>query len=246
MRTLHLIKTANGASWAASLVTRLVRRGVECVVALPPGHGRTSPQWAASGATIAHVDFDRCVWSESERGKLRDVALHTDLVHYHFVKTTLIARAVLRKHLRVFQVPGPLHLENPITAAADLLSADDRDYWIASSEYTRRLYRQHDVQPERVFLSYYGISTQISTLRTGRLRARLGIPADAIVVGNISFMYPPKWYLGHRDGLKNHRYLVRVLSELVSKVPRAVGVLAGSVLTGRDSIRVLLRTGSAA
>lgn len=49
-----------------------------------PGHGLTSPQWEASGATIAHVDFDRCVWSESERGKLREVALHTDLVHSHF------------------------------------------------------------------------------------------------------------------------------------------------------------------
>lgn len=67
------------------------------------------------------------------RRLVNDVA--PDVIHSHFVGTTLTMRLALGLNHptpRVFQVPGPLHLENSFFRNAEIKTAGQRDYWIAS------------------------------------------------------------------------------------------------------------------
>ena len=79
-----------------------------------------------------------------------------------------------------------------------------------------------------MFLSYAG--TQISryeTQRTNRFRRELGIAEDRIVVGNLNFIYAPKYYLGQRVGLKCHEDVIDALAIVTSKRREVVGLVAG-------------------
>ena len=63
--------------------------------------------------------------------------------------------------------------------------------------------------------------------RTGYLRAKLGIPQRALMVGNINLIYPPKRYLAQTVGLKCHEDVIEAIS-LVQRVRDDVwGVLVG-------------------
>jgi len=125
-------------------------------------------------------------------------------------------------------VPGPLHLEQWPTRNSELALAGDNDFWIASSQFTKQLYEAAEVPADRLFLSYYSADTNaFSTKRTGYLRNKLNIPENALVVGNINLIYPPKRYLGHRVGLKCHEDIIEAIS-LVRRVRKDVwGVLVG-------------------
>ena len=71
------------------------------------------------------------------RRLVRDVA--PDVIHSHFVGTTLTMRWALGANStipRVFQVPGPLHLEHPLYRRAEISSAGTADYWIGSCRWT--------------------------------------------------------------------------------------------------------------
>jgi glycosyltransferase involved in cell wall biosynthesis len=59
------------------------------------------------------------------------------------------------------------------------------------------------------------------------LRKRYGIADDVKVVGNANFIYPPKWYLRQRKGLKAHEDVIDALALVIRKRPDVVGVLIG-------------------
>ena len=237
MRVLQVVKTSEGAQWAARQVTELVRQGIEVHVALPASSGAAIPAWQESGAVLHFVDCSLPIrkpgrmWkSISEiRRLVREV--QPDVIHSHFVSTTLMLRWALgRNHdvPRVFQVPGPLHLEHWNSRRAEISSAGKNDYWIASSRSIVRLYEHANVPPAKRFMSHYSAETDLfSTHREYYLRDRLSIPRSAIVVGNINLIYPPKWYLGQSVGLKCHEDVIEAIS-LVQRVRDDVwGVLIG-------------------
>lgn len=244
MRVLQLVKTSDGAAWAVLQAAELVQRGIEIHVALPCAQGRQVAAWRQSGATLhfAALDFPvRAPWRlpavcRAVRSLVSEV--QPDLIHSHFVGTTLALRLALgREHAipRVFQVPGPLHLEHRLYRTAELSTAGRNDYWIASSRYIQGLYRGFGIADERVFLSYFGTQSEaFSTVRTGCLRRRLGLPDDALIAGNINYMYPPKYYLGQRVGLKCHEDILAALALAVREEPRLTGVLVGGAW-GRDA-----------
>ena len=237
MRVLHLVKTSEGGTWAARQVRILTALGVDVHVVLPVSSGEAVTHWEAAGATLHFADCSLPVGApgqmrrrvETMRRLVSEIA--PDLIHSHFVTTTLMLRLALgRRHAipRLFQVAGPLHLEHRIYKLADLATAGDADLWVASSRYTRTLYLAAGVHPERVYLSYYGIEMdKFSALRSGKLRRQLGISADARLVGNISYMYPPKYFLGQTVGLKGHEDLLQAICLLRKEDPDLVGVFVG-------------------
>jgi glycosyltransferase involved in cell wall biosynthesis len=84
-----------------------------------------------------------------------------------------------------------------------------------------------------LFLSYYGWQlAKYARERTNVLREKLGIRPDELMVGNISWLYPPKYYLGQRVGLKCHEDMIEALGSVVRKRPDVVGVLAGGAWGG--------------
>jgi glycosyltransferase involved in cell wall biosynthesis len=239
VRVLHVSKSAEGAFWAVRQVAELVRLGVEVHVALPNHFGAALPAWKDTGAALHIVDCSLPMrpdkaWKTATAVRRLVAHIKPDLIHSHHVTTTAMLRLALGRnhHIpRIFQVPGPLHLEHWHTRTFELALAGEQDYWIGASQYINRLYAQAGVAKDHVFLSYHSTyAAQFSAERTNFLRKKLGIPEYAFVVGNINLVYPPKRYLGHRVGLKCHEDVIEAIS-LVQEVRSDVwGVLIGGAL----------------
>lgn len=237
MRVLHIVKTTDGARWAVCQAANLVRLGAEVHVALPKDSGRMMDAWRGTGAAIHLAPLDvpvRAPWLlpsvlRSARSLVSTIA--PDIIHSHFWGPAIVVRLALgSRHPvpRVFQVPGPLHLEHPPFRALDLATAGPRDYWIGSSQCIVRHYLRRGVDPGRVFLSYYGsFEAGQPRLRQGMLRRELGLPEGAAVVGNANYIYPPKWYLGQHVGLKCHEDVIDALGLVIRERPDIHGVLIG-------------------
>lgn len=238
MRVLQLVKTSQGARWAVEQVRELCAAGIDVHVALPDLSGGFSSEWLGSGAQIHILDTDfpaKAPWRLPEMAReFRTLVdkVKPDLIHSHFVGTTLVMRMALGRHHpvpRIFQVPGPLHMENLPFRVWDLKSAGPQDYWIGSSRYIENLYLRFGIPHERVFRSYYG-NYQAENYDSARddLRRSFGIAPGQLVVGNISYMYPPKYYLGQFKGLKRHEELIGAFEHLGRLRKDTVGLLVGS------------------
>lgn len=251
MRALHVVKTSDGAWWAANQVAELVRRGAEVHVALPIANGRALSYWRRAGAQIHIVDLD---FPTSAPWKLPSVcsaarqlvaAIQPDVIHSHFFGTTMVLRRALRGYFSgpiLFQVAGPLHLEHGFYRSWDIHSAGPNDYWVASSRCILTLYLEAGVPRDKLFLSYHGgSSSEVGQERTNTLRSRLGVCDHEFVVGNINFMYPPKWFLGQSVGLKCHEDVIDALSLVTRGRPDVVGVFVGEPPRGARWYEAKLR-----
>jgi glycosyltransferase involved in cell wall biosynthesis len=251
MRVLHVVKTSDGANWAAEQAAELAGHGVDVHVALPSLDGRQVRAWTESQATIHVAALDapvRAPWRvPNVLQTARDLVARVkpDLIHSHFVGTTLVLRLALgKKHPipRIFQVPGPLHLEHALYRRGELATAGPQDYWIATSRHIGRLYRQRGVAADRIFLSYSGTRhVRLASDGARRLRSRLGIPADHWVVGNANIMYPPKYHLAQTIGLKCHEDVIDALGQIIRSRPYVEGVLIGGQWGGRHGYEARLR-----
>jgi glycosyltransferase involved in cell wall biosynthesis len=161
-----------------------------------------------------------------------------DLIHSHFVSTTLMLRIALgRNHPipRIFQVPGPLHLEHWHTKRSELALAGANDFWIGSSRFILQAYENAGINGSKRFLSYYSAQTDLfSAGQTGYLRNTFKIPDGDFVVGNINLIYPPKTYLGHRVGLKCHEDVIEAIRLVQRQRSGVWGVLIGATF-GKDT-----------
>jgi glycosyltransferase involved in cell wall biosynthesis len=216
MKVLHLIRTAVGATWALRQIRELVHLGVEIDIALP--EGEMGKKYAENGATVHICDVD-CKINEpfnwTKRGRrLKKLVnrIQPDIVHSHFVGTTLAMRIGLRsipQIPRIFQVPGPLHLEHLVFRRFELMLAQPNDHWIASCEWTQRRYQSCGVPNEHIFLSYYGVDIDdFKSIEDNKLRRELELADDEKVVGIVAFMYAPRWYLNQKRGNKGHEDLI--------------------------------------
>lgn len=244
MRVLQLVKTSVGATWALRQMRELVRLGVDVHAAMPID-GPLVERYREVGVTVHSGQFSLPMrhphrW-RALFGDFRELvaSVQPDVVHSHFVGTTLTMRLALgRNHPvpRVFQVPGPLHLEHPVFRAGELTTAGRSDSWIGSCLWTCDRYRKSGVPDERVFLSYYGTDLdEISPQAPGKLRAELGLSPSTRIIGMVAFMYPPKRYLGQTRGLKGHEDLVDALAILRSRGLDLFGVFVGGAWQGANS-----------
>jgi glycosyltransferase involved in cell wall biosynthesis len=242
MRVLHAVKTVDGARWAIDQVRELVALGLEVHVLLPAFSGRFMSSWRETGAVLHALPVDLPVkspWRLPEmRHQVRGLVdrVKPDIIHSHFFGTTVLMRMALGPNHpvpRIFQVPGPLHLEHALFRRWELQTAGPADRWIASSRYIQSLYLAHGVSEDRVFLSYYGNHQALPKVlgaqpRAGQWRQRLGIAPHQKVVGNINYIYPPKWYLGQTRGLKRHEDVIDALALVCQSRDDVTGVLVGS------------------
>lgn len=216
MKILHLVKTTRGATWALRQMRELVKLDVEVHVVLPSCSGNAA-DYTDAGITVHPVDLDLSLKSvvtlprqihgfNTVLKKIRP-----DLVHSHFYSTTLLMRLAMRhSHTpKLFQVPGPLHLEHGFFRTVEMGLADKNDFWIASCEWTQKKYRSLLADKKKVYLSYYG--TDVDTFQKGDktyLHKELGISPETRLIGMVAYMYPPKQYLGQKRGLKGHEDLI--------------------------------------
>lgn len=241
MRALHLVKTSVGASWALRQMRELVKLGVEVHVILPPG-GPRFPEYQQAGVVTHPGNVDFSVRSAQQRRSaarlLRRVVgeVSPDIIHSHFVGTTLTMRLALGKRHpipRVFQVPGPLHLEHALYRRAEIATSGPSDHWIGSCRWTCARYRSLGIATHRIFLAYYGGDIgEFECPPSGQLRSELGLPSDVPIIGMVAFMYAPKWYLGHKRGLKGHEDLIDAMAIVRETQPDAICVMVGGAWNG--------------
>jgi glycosyltransferase involved in cell wall biosynthesis len=250
MKILHIIKTVDGARWAVDQVQQLVSRGYDVHVVLPVFSGRFIDAWKKTGAVLHVQSMDLPVakpWElPSLLGKVYQLVnrIDPDIIHSHFFGTTIVLRMALgRNHPvpRLFQVPGPLHMEHMFFRQLDLTTAGSSDRWIASSRYVQSLYQKKGVPIDRLFISYYGNAAKKPVSHTGFLRKKLGIAPDSIIIGNINHIYKPKWYLGQKRGLKGHEVIIEALANVCKLRKNVKGVMIGSQWGGGRAYEESLR-----
>ena len=101
MRVLHVVKTSDGAIWAAHQAGVLKRLGVDVHVALPTADGRMVETWRRQGVALHFVPLDwptRRPWTAcAALRRARELVgqVQPDLIHSHFVGTTLTLRLAL-------------------------------------------------------------------------------------------------------------------------------------------------------
>jgi len=234
MRVLHLLKTSEGASWAFRLMRELVLLGVEVHVALPEG-GSLYHKYEEYGIHVHPYECSlKSLISSSKR--LREIVhkVCPYIIHSHFVLTTIIMRIALRdnKIPRVFEVPGPLHLEYWHTRWIDPFLAQKNDYWIATCKWTQNRYIKLGISAERVFLTYYGGEIGLHSYEAGKLRSEFNISPSTFVVGMVAYMYAPKHFLGQKRGLKGHEDFIDAIGILNKKYPDILGVCIGGPWNG--------------
>jgi glycosyltransferase involved in cell wall biosynthesis len=154
-----------------------------------------------------------------------------DLIHTHHVGTTFALRIALGKQSlipRIFQVPGPLHLEHNFFAHLDTSLAGTRDYWIATCQWTRHRYLELGIPTEQVFLSYAATDLKLfKGIRTGGLRKELGISSTTPLIGMVAYMYAPMRFLGQKRGLKGHEDFMAALGTVKQARPDIRAVIVG-------------------
>lgn len=230
-KILHLVKTTHGAAWALKQATHLVQNGFQVHVMLPDNVGPFYQRWIDSGC-IVHV---RALAELKQLCAL----IKPDLIHSHFFISTLAARHYLAGSdiPRVFQIPGPLHLEHRLFRNADVLTANENDYWIASSRAIERLLYQAGVPKEKRFVSYYG--SDYSSFHPSKTQEN-----SVFTWGNINYMYPPKRYLFQREGLKRHELLIEAAKVLHGEFPFEALFIGGQFGSGtkyEESIKLLAK-----
>lgn len=238
MRVLQLIKTADGATWAYRQIKVLLEQGVQVAVCMP--QGIMYDKYLDEGVKVYELDYTVNPVKQLSAYKNFKKAVkdfQPDLIHSHFVITTLFVRLYrlfyTLKIPVIFQVPGPLHLEHFIFRNADLLSSNKYDYWVASCNWTRDKYISSGIPSQKVFLSYYGTDlTFIKKHKRGKLRAELNLKADDLIVGMVAFMYPPKPYLGQKQGIKGHEDFFIGVSKCIKENSNIKAVVIGGAWNG--------------
>lgn len=237
MKVLHLIKTSVGASWALRQTKELVKLGVEVHIALPAGP--MVEKYQKAGVVTHELDFHLSLLKPKLLLKsLRDIRalvaeVNPDIIHSHFVLTTLLMRLALRNDEtpRIFHVPGPLHLEHRFYRWLELGVSQNADHWLASCLWTRQRYIRSNIAKQRIGLAYYGVdASDFETADVNAaedLRATLGLTPEAKLVGMVAYFYPPKAYLGQKRGLKGHEDLIDAMVEVIKAEPNAHCVLVG-------------------
>lgn len=252
MRVLHLIKTSVGATWALRQMKELVNLGVEVHAAMPSG-GPLIAAYADSGVTVHQVQFDfpirRLYRYPQTFRRFRKLVkeVKPDIIHSHFLGTTFTMRLALGKNHslpRIFQVPGPLHLEHWLFRKIETAVSSANDYWIASCQWTLNYYRyQLGISKDRTFLSYYGVDIENFKPRThGKLRAELGVNPKTELVGSVAYMYPPKKYLGQTRGIKGHEDLIDALAICRRKGVDVKGVFIGGAWNNANNYEAKIKS----
>lgn len=234
MIVLHLVKTSTGAGWALRQMRELVKSGIEVHVALPYGGPHMQTYKDAGIKTHALTYSIKNYFSTASQLRKIVDEVQPDIIHSHFVVTTIIMRLALRKYPmpRIFQVPGPLHLEHFLFRKADIWTANKKDYWIPTCQWVFDTYKKNGIKENRMLLSRYGGERVPRDYTRGLLRGELGLKDTDIVVGMVAFMYPPKKYLGQKRGIKGHEDFIDAIAILSQKYDNLYGVCIGGAWNG--------------
>ena len=239
MKVLQIVKTNKGANWAFNQAKWLHDNGVEIITVLPEINGGMAEKYKESGMKIEKGDFTLPVskpWEIIEKSRsIREIVnrIQPDLIHSHFVTNIMMLRIALKNINvpRLFQVPGPLHLENCLFRNAEIYLSNSNDYWAGACKKTRDMYLGAGIPKDRTFLAYYGgyggESCNEYENANNILHNEYNIPNNKILVGMVSYFYKPKAHMLQFRGLKGHEDFIDAIAIARKSDPRIIGVIVG-------------------
>lgn len=239
MKVLQIVKTNEGANWAFNQAKWLHDNGVEIITVLPEINGGMAEKYKEHGMKLEKADFSLPVskpWEIAKKSKsIREIVkkIQPDLIHSHFVTNIMMLRIALKniEIPRLFQVPGPLHLESILFKRAEIYLSNSNDYWAAACKKTRNIYVEAGIPKERTFLAYYGgyggYSCDEYEEASNILHDEYNISNDKILVGMVSYFYKPKTYMFQFRGLKGHEDFIDAISTAREIEPNIKGVIIG-------------------
>ena len=247
MKVLQVVKTNRGATWAYNQAKWLTDNGVEIITVLPDDEQGYAAKYKAAGMSVVKGDWSLPLarpWLFFRRAReIRAVVeqYKPDLIHLHFVTNVLMGRLALRhsKTPRLFQVPGPLHLESPFFNFAERAVATAADHWAGACHKTCRIYEEKGIAAQRVSLAYYG--SPIAEQSAGNeethsaLHAEYGFGEEEKLVAMVSYFYKPKRYIGQTRGLKGHEDFIDAMELVLHKHPTARAVIIGNAWDGAEA-----------
>jgi len=239
VKVLQIVKTNEGATWAFNQAKWLHEHGVDIITILPCIHGGMAERYISNGMLIIEADLSLPIskpWKLFKKiGKIRKMIndIKPDLIHCHFVTNILMLRLALRSSRipRVFQVPGPLHLESWLFRKGEIVLSKANDYWVGSCKKTCQIYKDNGISQRKIFLSYYGnYSIKVEEQYTKSqdiLHNEYNLNKDCILVGMISYFYKPKKHLLQSRGLKGHEDFIEAIALVREKYPTVKGIIIG-------------------
>jgi glycosyltransferase involved in cell wall biosynthesis len=239
MKVLQVVKTNEGATWAFAQAKWLFENGVQIVTVLPSIHGGMADKYKSNGMEIIEGDFTLPVnkpWeiiSRISRIKNCVEKVQPDIIHCHFVTNIMMLRIALRNSNipRLFQVPGPLHLESRIFRASEIKLSKENDFWAGACKKTCDMYLQSGIPEDKVFLAYYGgyggITCNEYKNSQNKLHDEFNISSDKKLIGMVSYFYKPKLHLLQKRGLKGHEDFIDAIALIRKKDPLIIGIIIG-------------------
>ncbi|MED0992691.1 glycosyltransferase family 4 protein [Bacillus nitratireducens] len=239
MKILNIVKTNEGANWAFIQAQWLFNNGVDIVTVLPSINGGMAEKYKSAGMEIIQGDFSLPVtkpWKILSRVKgIKKIVkeVKPDIIHCHFVTNIMMVRCALKnsKIPRVFQVPGPLHLESKFFRKAEIMLAGNNDFWAGACKKTCEMYFDSGISQNKIFLAHYGgyggKSVDEYQNNKNKLHEEYKIPMDKILVGMVSYFYKPKAHLFQKRGLKGHEDFIDAIALAQEKNPSIIGVIIG-------------------
>ncbi len=243
MKILQVVKTNRGAAWALNQAEHLKELGIEIITVLPDENDGNAAKYKELGMKVIAGDWRLPVtkpWKFFAKCKeIKKVIgeISPDIIHLHFVTNVLMCRLALRKDKtpRVFQVPGPLHLENKITSFVERKTATKADYWAGACKWTCDEYLRKGIAKDRVFLAYYGVPSKSAETQDSRiLHTEFNIPDDKKIVAMVSYFYKPKKLLGQKRGLKGHEDFIDAMKMVMEKHTDVIPVVIGNAWDGAE------------
>lgn len=245
MRILQVVKTNRGAAWALNQAKHLKDLGVEIITVLPNDSEGNAKKYKENGMTVIEGDWRLPItkpwrfFSVCKQIRQTVKQVQPDILHLHFVTNVLMCRLALRKDKtpRLFQVPGPLHLESALTSFAERCTATKVDYWAGACKKTCSIYTDKGIDPKRVHLAYYGVPHKEASQGVSKniLRSEYGIADDAVIVAMVSYFYKPKKYLGQKRGIKGHEDFIDAMKKVMQNTPNVVPVIIGNAWDGAEA-----------
>jgi len=246
MRVVHLIKANIGAKFAYLCIKELQTMGVDNWVILPASQpGKMAALYKEANIPVIDLDTDilrRNLGTFPQRlKKLKDTLnqLKPHIVNaWFFSSMTMMRLATGLKppFIRIFTVPGPLHMEFLPTYLFDKLTFGPMDFVIPTSDYTLHLFTEKypRLPSHRVKRIYVPLDIEkFKTERTNKLREELGISSQTPLIGMVAYMYPPKHLLGHTKGLKGHETFIDAIPLVHRIYPQARFVIIGGEWRGK-------------
>lgn len=244
MKVIQVVKTNRGATWAYNQAQYLHNMGVDIVTVLPDDVNGYAKIYKENGLRIIKGDWSLPItrpWHVTKKIKEINNVIENekpDLIHLHFVTNVFMVRIALHKDKtpRLFQVPGPLHLENRFFRFLDKRLSTSVDYWAGACEKTCSIYRNLGINLNRIFLAYYGtFKNEFCDITPSRkLHEEYGLSTETRIIAMVSYFYKPKKYLGQKKGLKGHEDYIDALKQVLEKHADIVPMIIGNAWDGSE------------